>query len=77
MPGRTVLPSLGVGLSGGCYLHWRGAATSDTSKAAETNKARSWLQRAIRGIELELLRETVPPHRGRPAGPVGHARRSG
>ena len=23
-PGRTVLPSLGVGLSGGCYLQWRG-----------------------------------------------------
>jgi len=58
VPGRTVLPSLGVGLSGGCYLHWRGAATSETSKAAEANKARSWLQRAIRGIELELLRET-------------------
>jgi hypothetical protein len=58
VPGRTILPSLGVGLSGGCYLHWRGAATSETSKAAEANKARSWLQRAIRGIELELLRET-------------------
>ena len=29
----------------------------DTSKRRR-HKARSWLQRAIRGVELELLRET-------------------
>ena len=67
VPGRTVLPSVGVGLSGGCYLQWRNSTSADpsrageTSRAAETNKARTWLQRAIRGVELELVRE--PPRR--------------
>ncbi|GIF73232.1 hypothetical protein [Asanoa siamensis] len=50
-PGRTILPSLGVGLAGGCYGQWRNAGPSDT------NRARSWAQRSIRGVELELLRE--------------------
>jgi hypothetical protein len=58
-PGSTVLPSLGVGLSGGCYLHWRSTrAGGDSGSGTEANKARTWLQRAIRGVELELLRET-------------------
>jgi hypothetical protein len=61
-PGRTILPPLGLGLSGQCYLQWRGSAAvasggKPVDKAAETNKARTWAQRAIRGIELELLRE--------------------
>jgi hypothetical protein len=66
--GRTILPPLGVGLSGQCYLQWRGTGSGSGSggaarggkpadKAAETNRARTWLQRAVRGIELELLRE--------------------
>ncbi|MEV4535810.1 hypothetical protein AB0J82_18480 [Asanoa sp. NPDC049518] len=49
--GRTILPSVGVGLAGGCYGQWRNAG------AADTNRARSWAQRSIRGVELELLRE--------------------
>ncbi len=49
--GRTILPSVGVGLAGGCYGQWRLAG------AADTNRARSWAQRSIRGVELELLRE--------------------
>jgi hypothetical protein len=50
-PGRTILPSLGVGLAGNCYGQWR------TAGPADTNRARSWAQRSIRGVELELLRE--------------------
>ncbi|MEV4622680.1 hypothetical protein AB0J74_28700 [Asanoa sp. NPDC049573] len=50
-PGRTILPSVGVGLAGGCYGQWRLAG------AADTNRARSWAQRSIRSVELELLRE--------------------
>jgi len=49
--GRTILPSIGVGLAGGCYLQWRGTGPADV------NKARSWAQRAVRNVELELLRE--------------------
>lgn len=45
------LPGLGIGLSGACYTHWRHPANRDN------NRARSWLQLAIRGVELELLRE--------------------
>lgn len=51
--GRTILPTVGVGLAGGCYLQWRGTGTADV------NKARSWAQRAIRAVELELLREVT------------------
>ncbi|MEV0713886.1 hypothetical protein [Asanoa sp. NPDC050611] len=50
-PGRTILPSVGVGLAGGCYGQWRGTGPADT------NRARSWAQRSIRSVELELLRE--------------------
>jgi hypothetical protein len=46
-----LLPPVGVGLSAGCYRHWRNPANTDT------DKARSWLQRAVRAVELELLRE--------------------
>ncbi|WP_329107887.1 hypothetical protein OG792_05335 [Micromonospora sp. NBC_01699] len=49
--GGLVLPPIGAGLSGGCYQHWRGPANADTPKA------RSWLQRALREVELELARE--------------------
>jgi hypothetical protein len=45
------LPGLGIGLSGACYTYWRHPANRDN------NRARSWLQLAIRGVELELLRE--------------------
>ncbi|MEV4754626.1 hypothetical protein AB0J86_05880 [Micromonospora sp. NPDC049559] len=48
---RAVLPGLGIGLSGGCYQHWCNPANADRAKA------RSWLQRALREIELELARE--------------------
>ncbi|MEV1285569.1 hypothetical protein [Micromonospora sp. NPDC049679] len=51
--GPPVLPAIGVGLSGGCYLHWRNPRTADP------DAARSWAQRAIRAVELELLRETT------------------
>lgn len=47
----SVLPPLGVGLSGGCYAHWRNPSNSDV------NGARSWLHRATRAVELDLLRE--------------------
>ena len=46
-----ILPSIGVGLSGGCYQHWRNSANADPARA------RSWLQRALREVELELTRE--------------------
>jgi hypothetical protein len=46
---RAVLPPLGLGLSGACYQYW---ATPDRSDAGH---ARAWLQRALRGVELELL----------------------
>jgi hypothetical protein len=50
-PGWAVLPPLGLGLSGACYQHWRSPVNSDP------NRARSWLQHAIRGVELDLLKE--------------------
>jgi hypothetical protein len=49
--GLTILPVVGVGLAGGCYIQWRAAGHADT------NRARSWAQRSIRSVELELLRE--------------------
>jgi hypothetical protein len=49
--GGVVLPPIGVGLSGGCYQHWCNPANADTPKA------RSWLQCALREVELELARE--------------------
>ncbi|MBF9132434.1 hypothetical protein I0C86_26300 [Plantactinospora sp. S1510] len=49
--GGAILPPLGVGLSGGCYQYWRNPARSDPIRA------RSWLRRSLREIELELSRE--------------------
>ncbi|SBT52658.1 P-loop NTPase family protein [Micromonospora auratinigra] len=46
-----VLPPVGVALSGGCWQHWRSPGNNDP------NAARSWAQRALREIELELSRE--------------------
>jgi hypothetical protein len=50
--GRTpaVLPPLGIGLSAGCYQMW-------CDPTADPGRARSWLQRVLREVELELLRE--------------------
>jgi hypothetical protein len=48
---RAVLPPLGVGLSGACYQYW---AAPDRSDPGHT---RTWLQQAVRGVELELLAE--------------------
>ncbi|MFG2056748.1 hypothetical protein ACGFI9_22270 [Micromonospora sp. NPDC048930] len=46
-----VLPPVGVALSGGCWQHWRTPGNHDP------NGARSWAQRALREVELELSRE--------------------
>lgn len=46
-----VLPPVGVALSGGCWQHWRLPGNDDP------NGARSWAQRALREVELELSRE--------------------
>ncbi|MGC5020435.1 hypothetical protein [Micromonospora sp. DT47] len=46
-----VLPPVGVALSGGCWQHWRSPGNDDP------NGARSWAQRALREVELELSRE--------------------
>jgi len=46
---RAVLPPLGVGLSGACYQYW---AAPDRADPGHT---RTWLQQAVRGVELELL----------------------
>ncbi|MEH0843046.1 hypothetical protein V6U81_11735 [Micromonospora sp. CPCC 205711] len=46
-----VLPPVGVALSGGCWQHWRSPGNDDP------NGARSWAQRALREVELELARE--------------------
>ncbi|MGN9912180.1 hypothetical protein ACTMTJ_32030 [Phytohabitans sp. LJ34] len=48
---RAVLPPLGVGLSGACYQYWAAPERSDPGHT------RSWLQQAVRGVELELLAE--------------------
>ncbi|MFE9691483.1 hypothetical protein [Micromonospora sp. NPDC005806] len=46
-----VLPPVGVALSGGCWQHWRVPGNDDP------NGARSWAQRALREVELELSRD--------------------
>ncbi|GAA3744769.1 hypothetical protein [Micromonospora maritima] len=46
-----VLPPIGVALNGGCWQHWRSPGNDDPSAA------RSWAQRALREVELELSRE--------------------
>ncbi|MFI7251507.1 hypothetical protein [Micromonospora chalcea] len=46
-----MLPPVGVALNGGCWQHWRAADNNDP------NAARSWAQRALREVELELSRE--------------------
>jgi hypothetical protein len=46
----AVLPPLGIGLSASCYQLWRNEEKSDQ------DRARSWLQLAVRGTELELQR---------------------
>ncbi|MCW3815497.1 hypothetical protein ONA91_13640 [Micromonospora sp. DR5-3] len=46
-----VLPPVGVALSGGCWQHWRAPVNDDP------NGARSWAQRALREVELDLSRE--------------------
>ncbi|MFJ8577335.1 hypothetical protein [Micromonospora sp. NPDC093277] len=46
-----VLPALGVALSGGCWQQW------NVPDGADPNAARSWAQRALREVELELTRE--------------------
>ncbi|MBM7081272.1 hypothetical protein ACN267_18525 [Micromonospora sp. WMMD734] len=50
-PRTEVLPRIGVALSGGCWQHWRSPGNDDP------NAARSWVQRALREVELELSRE--------------------
>lgn len=49
----AILPPLGVGLAGGCYQYWRNPAHADVTRA------RSWLQRAVREVEVELCREVT------------------
>ncbi|MEH1013489.1 hypothetical protein V6U90_10295 [Micromonospora sp. CPCC 206060] len=50
--GRTgLLPPVGLALSGSCYQYWRSPANNDVGQA------RSWAQRALREIELELQRQ--------------------
>nr|WP_244161766.1 hypothetical protein [Micromonospora eburnea] len=44
------LPPAGVALSGGCWQQWRVPGGNDP------NAARSWAQRALREVELELTR---------------------
>lgn len=54
LPGAArdeMLPPVGVALSGGCWQHWRLPGNNDP------NAARSWAQRALREVELELTRE--------------------
>ncbi|WP_377248735.1 hypothetical protein [Phytohabitans kaempferiae] len=50
---RAVLPPLGVALSGACYQYWAAPDRSDPGHA------RTWLQQAVRGVELELLSEVT------------------
>ena len=54
LPGAArdeALPPVGVALNGGCWQHWRAPGNDDP------NAARSWAQRALREVELELSRE--------------------
>ncbi|WBB72524.1 hypothetical protein O7602_22875 [Micromonospora sp. WMMD1128] len=46
-----VLPPIGVALNGGCWQHWRAPGNDDP------NVARSWAQRALREVELDVSRE--------------------
>ncbi|MFJ6195448.1 hypothetical protein [Micromonospora sp. NPDC092111] len=46
-----VLPPISIALSGGCWQHWRSPGNDDP------NGARSWAQRALREVELELSRD--------------------
>ncbi|MFC8846381.1 MULTISPECIES: hypothetical protein [unclassified Micromonospora] len=46
-----VLPPVAVALSGGCWQRWRGPGNDDPGGA------RSWAQRALREVELELTGE--------------------
>ncbi|MFF3865543.1 hypothetical protein [Micromonospora sp. NPDC001898] len=46
-----VLPPVAVALSGGCWQHWRSPGNDDPGGA------RSWAQRALREVELELTRD--------------------
>lgn len=46
-----LLPAVGLALSAGCYRHWQAAGHDDVGAA------RGWVQRTLRGIELELTRE--------------------
>lgn len=48
---RAVLPPLGVALSGACYQYWA------APERADPGHTRTWLQQAVRGVELELLAE--------------------
>ncbi|WP_405094652.1 hypothetical protein [Micromonospora sp. NBC_01412] len=46
-----VLPPVAVALSGGCWQQWRSTGNEDPGGA------RSWAQRALREVELELTRD--------------------
>ncbi len=46
----ALLPPLGVGLSTSCYRHWRNPGNADV------DVARSWMQRALRAVDVELSR---------------------
>ncbi|MDG4829183.1 hypothetical protein O7627_07665 [Solwaraspora sp. WMMD1047] len=48
----AILPPLGLAVAGGAYQFWRTPANADPARA------RSWLRRALREVELELSRET-------------------
>jgi hypothetical protein len=48
---ELLLPAMGVALSGGCYQLWCNPDNADV------DRARSWLQGALREVEVELMRE--------------------
>jgi len=48
----SILPPIGLAVSGGCYALWRTDPAS-----TDVTRARSWLQRVTRDVELELRRE--------------------
>ncbi|TDB80473.1 hypothetical protein [Micromonospora sp. KC721] len=50
-PRAEVLPPVAIALSGGCWQHWRSPGNDDQGAA------RSWAQRVLREVELELSRE--------------------
>jgi hypothetical protein len=47
----SILPPVGLAVAGGCYALWHAPDNDDVARA------RSWLQRGTRAVELELLRE--------------------